>query len=201
MADDAPEPWIGKLGDVPSGADLSDYKYDPSQSIIFKNLPDSNTLLFAYLISGSLLIILASYIMYGTILPTNKGGKSDYDLYMEKSTFPSQSVVFFGSVISIVVLSLVCYRVNTRTASILFMLSLLLLSFWYFNLLLRVEMVADGSDHQDNGGIYLTIIVFLLIGITYLSFKKDTGLGMLSLIPTIFYIFILWKWLFDGYIP
>jgi hypothetical protein len=178
-------------------------EYDPSKSPVFSEIRGIDIHLLAYVIIGIIIFILCVYVIY-------TAGDPDYPLrgyyqYVAVSTFISPLAFFIGGVASVVALCVSSYLVTrdkvgygTLTFT-LFLLVNLFLVFWYLNLMYRIDVVANGEDHNGNGSGYLVAAIALMLIMMYIAFKKSTLAGTLMLIPIGWYLIVLYNWIFDGY--
>ena len=170
--------------------ETKDTGYDPNKSIVFRSVPCVNFDLVAYIVIGLALFLLCFFILSSSL--------PNYGIYVAKSTFFGPIPLFIGGLISALTLSFAAYQVRSTGMFALFLLAQVALVFWYFNLMFRIEQVADGGNHDGNGAGYLAIALFLMLGMVYMAWGRNVSAALLMLVPVIWYSIVFYYWLNDG---
>ena len=122
--------------------------------------------------------------------------------YSRRTGFPGPELFIIGTVISLLVLAYVCYRVYTRndeTRLYIFwflLLYLLFMMLWIFNLGIRAEKFIRQLTHM-NGFNFLFIADLLLLGILVVTYYVLPQLSFLLAIPILWNLFLTYHWLFS----
>ncbi len=67
----------------------------------------------------------------------------------------------------------------------------------------RIDQVAEGGDHDPsglgNGTWFIALALFFMLWIMYTAFQRNSGVAIFLLVPILFFSYIFYYWLFDGY--
>ncbi len=130
--------------------------------------------------------------------------REEYELFSEKANFPRLSILIIGTIISLIVLSYVCYNIYIRRDDIrlyifwFFVLYLIFLVIFFINLAVRIEETFEGRSHNGNGFIFIFLADLTLFGLLILSYYIEKVYAYVLLIPIIWNLFLTYHWLFSN---
>lgn len=177
--------------------DTSAHTYDAKESILFKDIPSIDADLMAYLFLGVGILLLCTFVVYGTVLDRS------YDKHRRIYTaFPHQALLFIGTWVSVFLICLAAYGSrHVHSTFVLLSLFLVLLVLWSFSLMMRIDFtVAQSPPHNkksyvySSGSLYLVLIVVLIVAMAYTS--NNTGSTVCLCLSSLWFIYLLFVWMY-----
>ena len=174
--------------------ELQTSTYDQTESSIENDRFKADSLL-AYIIIAVITILIIVALQRVLLV--------DFVAYTDATSFPSAGLFIIGSMTALILLAVGSYlgsigSLQKNWIFWLYLLALVLFTFWTFNLQLRAERFSRGLDETSAGDLYIiSLIVVTCILFVLASYNCIVG-GISVFLALGWFVYLLYNWWFDA---